>query len=92
VAQKMGMHRREFSNRRFYFDEAVEICKKWGIPYLDLWNCCYLNPQIDSMYDPGKSPEENRDENVCFYIDGQHLTSRGYDFTAETVENWIKSL
>ena len=27
-----------------------------------------------------------------FYIDGQHLTSRGYDFTAEIIENWIKTL
>ena len=39
------------------FDEAVKICLKWGIPYIDLWNGCYLNPKLSSMYDSSKTPE-----------------------------------
>ena len=48
-----------FVNRRSYFDLAIEICKKWGIPYLDLWNGCYLNSSLPWMYDKEKSGEEN---------------------------------
>ena len=92
VAQKMGMHRREFSNRRFYFDEAVEICKKWGIPYLDLWNGCYLNPQLEWMYASNNTADKNKQENIGYYTDGQHLTSNGYDLTAEIIEAWMKTL
>ena len=32
VAQKMGCEENTFSNRRLYFDCAVEICKKWEYP------------------------------------------------------------
>ncbi len=92
VAQKMGMSEEEFVNRRIYFDKAVEICEKWGIPYIDLWKGCYLNPYHPAMYDPSKTPEENGAENKGFYIDGQHLTSRGYDLTAEIIEKWLMTL
>lgn len=92
VAQKMGMNERYFANRRRYFDEAVKICIKWGIPYLDLWNGCYLNPFLPWMYDPSKTALENRTENACFYADGQHLTAKGYDFTADIIKNWLNSL
>ena len=92
VAQKMGTAAIETDNRRLYFDKAVAICLKWGIPYLDLWNGSYLNPKLEWMYDPSKTPDENRDENKGFYIDGQHLTSRGYDFTADILDSWLKTL
>ena len=92
VAQKMGMNPVSFENRRRYFDEAVKICIKWGIPYLDLWNGCYLNPFLPWMYDSTKTVQENHAENTGFYADGQHLTVRGYDFTAEIIENWLESL
>ncbi len=92
VAHKMGELTRSRRKRRLYFDKAVEICKKWGIPYIDLWEGCYLNPCLPWMYNQEKTPTENREENVCYYIDGQHLTSKGYDFTAEIIEGWLKSL
>lgn len=92
VAQKMGILVRSRRKRRLYFDKAVEICKKWGIPYLDLWEGCYLNPALPWMYNPEKTPKENSEENTCFYKDGQHLTSRGYDFTAEIIDAWLKTL
>jgi len=93
VAQKMNdKNDGIFENRRAYFDKAVEICLKWGIPYLDLWNCCYLNPNLPFMYDSTKTPEQNLQENTGFYIDGQHLTAYGYDVTADIIESWLKSL
>ena len=92
VAQKMGCAYSSHSNRRYYFDMAVAICKKWGIPYIDLWNGCYLNPNLPWMYDSTKTADENKEENVCYYSDGQHLTALGYDFTAEFIENWMKTL
>ena len=74
------------------FDKAVEICKKWGMPYIDLWHSCYLNPNLSWMHDDTKIAAENRKENKCYYADNQHLTSKGYDFTAELIENWINTL
>ncbi len=63
-----------------------------GIPYLDLWNGCYLNPNLPFMYDRTKTPDQNLEENTGFYIDGQHLTSYGYDVTADIIESWLKTL
>ena len=81
-----------FYNRRVYFDRAAEICEKWGIPYIDLWKTYYLNPFLPWMFDKTKSKEELNSENVCFYVDGQHLSSRGYDVTADIINSWIEKL
>lgn len=83
---------RTYENRRLYFDKAVQICLKWGIPYIDLWNGCYLNPFLPWMHDATKTADENKAENTGFYIDGQHLTGRGYDVTADIIDSWLKSL
>ena len=92
VAQKMGRNPDSALNRRLYFDYAVKICEKWGIPYVDLWNGCYLNPMLEWMYASNNTPEQNKTENIGYYIDGQHLTSNGYDLTAEIIETWMKTL
>ena len=92
IAQKMGMDQDKYEIRRLYFDYAEKICQKWGIPYLDLWQGCYLNPYLPWMYDSTKTPEENGKENTGFYVDGQHLTAYGYDVTSEMIERWLKTL
>ena len=93
VAQKMfACTIPEYNNRRLYFDHAVAICKKWGIPCLDLWHGCYLNPMLPWMHDATKTSDENKEINTGYYSDGQHLTPRGYDFTSEIIENWLKTL
>ena len=90
VAQKMGFNPASFKNRRAYFEYAMQICRKWGIPYLNLWDGCYLNPMLQHMYDREKSIEENE---VCsMYKDGQHLTAAGYDFTTDIIDSWLKTL
>ena len=80
-----------FINRRSYFDLAIEICKKWGIPYLDLWNTCYLNSSLPWMYDKEKDAEQNEAAG-SMYIDSQHLSSRGYDLTADIIDSFLKTL
>ncbi len=92
AAQKMGRGDDCYFNRRFYFDKAVEICQKWGIPYLDLWNGCPLNPMLPWMYDSTKTQAENIAENTGFYCDSQHLTARGYDMTADVIDSFLKTL
>ncbi len=90
VAHKMSSGK-PFKNRRSYFDLAIEICKKWGIPYLDLWNTCYLNSSLPWMYDPALDAEGN-DAAGYFYADSQHLTSHGYDLTADIIDSFLKTL
>ena len=93
IAQKMGDPREPiFANRRAYFDKAIEICEKWDIPYIDLWNDSELDPSNIAMYNVTKTPEENMNENVGYYLDGQHLTAKGYDVTAELIEAWLKTI
>ncbi len=91
IAHKMGPDMVDFKNRRVYFDKAAEVCRKWGIPYIDLWESCYLNPYLESMYDASK----DTDENVAagsFYADGQHLTAAGYELTTDIIEAWLKTI
>ena len=90
VAQKMGTKEDTVANRYAYFEAAMAICEKWDIPYLNLWDDCYLDPTQPHMYDPNKTAEEN--EQYSFYKDGQHLTSKGYDLTADMIDAWLKTL
>ncbi len=69
---------------------AIAVCKKWEIPYLDLWEESGLDPLLPEQYDPRKTPEENIAAG-SLYLDGQHLTAKGYDRTAVLVENFIKT-
>ncbi len=91
IAPKMGgwsgggyNYTAENSVRRRYFETIITLCKKWGIPYLDLWNGCYLNPSI-SAHNSGDNP---------FYsnADMQHLTARGYNYITPMIEKWMETL
>lgn len=92
IAHKMGPEWDKFKIRKVYFEKCIEICKKWGIPYLDLWSGCYLNPYLPWMYHAERPKEENHAINDGFYADGQHLTARGYDFTTEIIERWLLTI
>lgn len=86
IAHKMGVsndYTKENNNRRAYFETIIKICRKWGIPVLNLWDTCTLNPKIASHYTSGED---------YLYIDGQHLTSKGYDIISPIIESWMKSL
>lgn len=95
VAQKMGFrtdgYTDDCNNRRAYFAEAIRACEKWGIPYLNLWDGCPLNPQLPWFYNKEISVLENIDAG-SFYQDGQHLTAIGYDYTADIIDSFLKTL
>jgi lysophospholipase L1-like esterase len=98
VAQKMGRALNAdnnpdpyVANRRHFFDLAIQVCKKWGVPYIDLWEEGYLNPNVSSFYDKSKTAEQNRAEGKAYY-DGQHLTAVGYDVISPKIEAWMKTL
>ena len=71
----------ETNRRRAYFDTAIEICKKWGLPYIDLWDGCLMNPSLCAYYSPG-----------AYYADGQHPTAIGYDLFTPMIDAWMKTL
>lgn len=88
IAQKMGLAtaagHNTAANRKFYFDTIIDICKKWGVPVLNLWDNSYLNPSLPAHYTSGA---ENN-----LYTDGQHLTAAGYDIIAPVIEEWMRTL
>ncbi len=80
-----------WKERRHYFMRAIEVCCKWGIPYIDLWESSTLNPALTCHYDPSLSKEENISSGKM-YMDGQHLTSLGFDMISHRIEEWIRCL
>lgn len=94
VAQKMGTsgdYSSENNRYRQFFDRAIEICEKWGIPYLDLWKCNPLNPMLSIHYDSSLTADEANEQGKC-YTDGQHLTLTGYNKIAPQIEAFMRSL
>lgn len=85
IPHKMGTSPANYRthNRRLYFDRCIEVCEKYGIPYLDLWYGCHLNPTLDYA---------THDNTYYMYADSQHLSSVGYDYISNIIEAWIKTL
>lgn len=77
-------------HRRF-FDRAVEICQKWGVPVIDLWNGCPMNPKLIVYYD-SSIPKLESNAAGKYYTDGQHLTITGYKYIAPLIEAWMRNL
>ena len=94
VAQKMGVSDDYSSaNNRYrkFFDRAVEICQKWGIPVIDLWNETPLNPKLAIHYDSSLTADQANENGKC-YTDGQHLTLTGYKKLQNPVEEFMRKL
>lgn len=84
-------HNMRTAIRRTYFDRAVELCKKWGVPYIDLWYGSHLNRLLTAHYDPSLDSQDNIDAGKL-YTDGQHLTPTGYEVITPKIEAWMKNL
>ena len=80
-----------FKNRRHYFEIAMDICRKWGIPYIDLWQNCPINPRLKVYFDQTLTGPENAAAGKA-YVDGQHLTATGYDMVSPIIEAWLLTL
>lgn len=87
IAPKMGVTSNGYTagvnNRRAYFETIINLCNKWGVPVLNLWDECKLNPRIASHYTQGED---------YMYVDGQHLTSNGYDYITPIIQAWMETL
>ena len=100
IAQKMGVNANygydsgdspSTRRRRKFFEAAISVCKKWGIPYIDLWESCPICPKLECYYDSTMTADENTAAGKA-YIDGQHLTPVGYDIVSSKIEAWMKTL
>lgn len=78
IAHKMGSVAQQ-QVRKTFFDRIMEICKKWGVPYLNLWETTHINPELDAL-------------RTVYYSDMQHLTTAGYDYLTPLIEDWMKHL
>lgn len=74
-----------------YFDLARETCKKWGVPYIDLWQCNPMNPCLAAYYNYSLTPTQNKEQGYA-YSDGQHPTAAGYEIITPAIEAWMKTL
>lgn len=88
VPHKMG---NASSIRRTYFDRAIELCKKWGVPYIDLWSIAHLNRHLTAHYDSSLDEQGNIDAGKLF-VDTQHLSPSGYEVITPKIEAWMKTL
>lgn len=81
VAHKMGTIRGTWDtcNRNVFFNHVRAVCKKWGIPFLDLWYDSHLCQDIPKIRE-------------LMYTDNQHLSSLGYDYVSDIIEAWMKTL
>lgn len=91
IPQKMGHTEVLVTRRRAYFDRAIDICKKWGIPCLDLWNGLYFNWRLAAHWDQSMTSAENEAAGNL-YMDGQHLTTTGYAIQSPIIAEWIKTI
>ena len=91
IPQKMGHTAVLVELRRTFFDRAIDICKKWGVPYLDLWNNYYFNWQLSAHWDQTKTSAENNEANNL-YRDGQHLTDFAYTVQSPVIAEWMKTI
>lgn len=89
VTTKMGITADAQNRYRTFYDRAVEICEKWGIPVIDLWRGSPLNPILH--YDSALTADQ-ANEAGKFYIDGQHLTLAGYQAITPSIEAWMRNL
>ena len=71
----------DYNNFGGYMQKAKEICEKWSIPYVDLYNQSgmeYHIEEIAAAYSYGGG--------------GLHPNVAGYEFTMDKIENFIKSI
>lgn len=62
-----------------YVDMTIKICKKWKIPYLDLYNNEAIN-------------EELKGTTTAYLHDYIHPNKDGYDIITPYVEDWLKTV
>lgn len=67
-----------------YMKRAKEICNKWSIPYVDLFNEGDMNYMIEQQR------QDFSITNVVATGDGCHPNLAGYQIITPKIENWLK--
>lgn len=49
IAHKMESIEQQAVRKAFLFDRIMEICRKWSIPYIYLWEKSYFNPELAEL-------------------------------------------
>ena len=80
-----------FYNRLEYFREAMAICKKWGVPVINLWEDSWMNPLMPNQYDPSLDVAGNVSAGN-YYCDGQHPTPTAYNYLSKLIGEWMVNL
>lgn len=62
-----------------YAQIIIEVCSYYGIPVIDMYNECSLNPSIES-------------QKIAYVPDGTHPNTEGHDVMARRVIGFIKQL
>lgn len=92
VAPKMGRtDSLTYYNRLEYFREIMAIAKKWGIPTINLWEDSLMNPNIPNQYNSELDKQGNIDAGN-WYLDGQHPSPAGYDYSSKLIADWMSGL
>ena len=91
IPQKMGHTEVLVARRRTYFDRAIAIAQKWGVPVLDLWNDLYFNWRLAAHWDQTMTSAQNEAAGNL-YLDGQHLTTTGYSVQSPIIAEWMKKI
>ena len=62
-----------------YMDEAIKICEKWGVSYLDLYHDTNLHKEL-------------KIDKLVYLPDRVHPNGLGFDILAPKIETWMEML
>ena len=79
IVHKVGIS--TIAKQKEYYSKAKEICEKYSIKYLDLFNTSNINCKLSSHLSKYFNAS-----------DGIHLNDYGYDYTQNQVDVFIESL
>lgn len=74
-------------NFKAFMDLAKEICKKWSIPYIDLFNESCLNAYLNDINNEYFQIQEGATNG-----DRCHPNEKGHQVIAPKIESWLKTL
>ena len=80
------------SNNKAYFDRAKEICEKWDIPYIDLYDGGIEEDSVYKSYSydilevtSGKNMYDGLSTEI-------HIGSKGYDIISPYIQKWMEEI
>lgn len=75
-----------------YFDVAIEACKKWNVPYLDLFNGGIKENETFKAYGSDVLHVNSGDNFNNEDASEIHLSSKGYDVISPYIQTWMEEI